>query len=110
MPSRTVQVRMALRTPEGTFIEPLVSRTISVERVGDEEAADPLSKAGLFDGRLRYVVKGFGINEAYFASLDEIYALFGSSCPKIQLDYNGNRHLMAILDEMGFEQPRAYFV
>jgi hypothetical protein len=95
MASRTATVRMCLRQPDGTYVEPLVVRTISVSEV---------------DCPLRYVVRGFGINEAGFESLDAIYALFGGTIPRIQLDYGGNKLLMECLEEMGFVRPTGYFV
>lgn len=86
--SRRKQFFTCLRTPEGTYIEPRIERIMSVKILNI--AHWPIE------------VSGFGLNEARFASLDEVYETFGGgSLAKIRLDDNANDLILECIEELG---------
>lgn len=60
-------------------------------------------------GGLPVVVKGYGINEARFSTLQEVYDTFCCFMAPITLDYGGCEEIAVCLEELGFERPRGYF-
>lgn len=60
-------------------------------------------------GRLPVLIRGYGLNEARFASLQEVYNTFCCFMAPIRLDYEGCEEILKCLEELGFERPRGYF-
>lgn len=52
-----------------------------------------------------WCIKGCGLNEAYFKSLEEIYELFGGKWPPITLDHQCNELVLGCLQDLNFRPP-----
>ncbi len=94
---RTVILRECLKLADSNeHIEPRVSRTITVNVL--DVMQWPIE------------VKGFGLNEARFDSLEQVYEFFGGgSLARIRLDYDGNKLVIECIEELGFVRPTGYF-
>jgi hypothetical protein len=57
-------------------------------------------------GALPVVVRGYGLNEARFASLEAVYNTFCGFLAPIRLDYGGSDEIAACLESLGFTPPR----
>lgn len=89
---RTIRLHLAERSAEtGQIIEVHVQRTLWVSI--EEGGAKPV------------VIRGFGFNEARFASLEEVYGLFCHPiCAAIRLDYNVCDLILQCIEELGFDR------
>jgi len=93
MAHRTVVHTMTLKRPSGEYVEIEVEREIRVTVL-------PVST-------LAVEVSGFGINEARFHSLKNAYDAFsGGLFTPIRLDYDGNRYVIACIEELMAEGKR----
>lgn len=95
MAYRTKTVMLCNKDPDGPgYINTRVELSMSVSV---QQGSSPI------------VVRGYGINEARFATLQEVHDTFCRFLAPIRLDHDGCNEIAACLEELGFERPRGYF-
>lgn len=94
MAYRRKNINITEALPEGGYANLDVLRTMSVS---------------VEKGLLPVVVRGYGINEARFATLEDVYKTFCCFGAPIRLDDGGCDVIMSLLEELGFERPTGYF-
>lgn len=91
--TQTVVLNEVYRDENGNLKEHLVQKEISVS---------------IGKGFLPIVIRGFGINEARFRNMEEVYQTFCHPMSTFRLDYDGCSLILRCLVELGYIEKRIY--